>query len=167
MGETAFFIRLSGTGITSANDGGIASDAGGSVVQPIAMEGMQVAGLAAGVTYRSFGIPQLNDSGQFGFVSLITGPGITSSNDSGAFNDLAPVQLESDQVGSLGTGVTNSGVIGGPAMNNSGRVAFWSFLAGPGITSENNQAIISDLGGVRYSSPLPSAVRRPRDFPRE
>jgi hypothetical protein len=84
-GQTAFFGRLTGTGVDSTNDSGIWSEGGGSGLALVAREGDAAPGTAYGVNFSSFdfSFPVLNGAGQTAFRGFLTGSGVDSSNNTG------------------------------------------------------------------------------------
>lgn len=118
----------------------------------VAQTGTQVADLAAGVSYGSFGGPTLNDAGYTAFQGRLTGDGVNDSNDSAIFSEgsgsgVSVIAREGDQAAGLATGVKHGEFLGRVNLNNAGQTAFWSLLTGNGIDSPYHQAIFSEGGG--------------------
>ncbi len=81
-GHLAFRAATIGSGLTTANNVGIWSDASGSL-SLTARTGNQAPGTAAGVTFSSLLAPALNNAGQVAFIATLTGSGVTLTNNTG------------------------------------------------------------------------------------
>ena len=84
-GQTAFRGALTGTGVDFTNNGGIWSEAAGSIGSPglVARAGDSAPGTTPGVNFSNFDRPVLNNAGQIAFFGLLTGTGVNGSNDRG------------------------------------------------------------------------------------
>jgi hypothetical protein len=93
----------------------------------------------------------MNRSGATTFLGFLTGPGVTSANHQGIWSEGAGTQHLLARMGSAAPGaggaLYDSFTTGGLSMNNSGKVTFISILSGTGVTSSNNRAVYSDVGG--------------------
>lgn len=138
-GQVAF-IAKSGTG-----DGTLrvfrASQALG--VQAVASVGQQAPGLAIGVTFRDFGDPVINASGQISFNASLTGPGITAANQGSVWlysaGVLLPV-LKGGDIPNLTQPTTTVRELMLPLLNSSGKIAFGGVLQGPLVAPINESA---------------------------
>lgn len=83
-GSLAFYTELAGPGLSLQNDSGLFTYSDGEL-NLLAREGDQAPGLPAGVKYRSFGPFTLNGPGRVLFGGLLTGAGVSSTNDSAVF----------------------------------------------------------------------------------
>jgi hypothetical protein len=94
-GDTTFIGKLAGLDVNTGNDTALWARRGGAL-DLIAREGDLAPGTEAGVKFfdltmlgNSQGY-QINNKGQVAFESLLTGPGVTSANDTGIWaTDLA------------------------------------------------------------------------------
>lgn len=162
-GETAFASVFAGPGVMATNDATLWSDRGGALSQ-IARESQQAVGLPNMVVYKSFTIPHLNDDGNLAFESILSGPGVTFSDDEAIFSEgtsgtLGLVVREGAQAAGTPAGVTHSGITY-VLFNNEGRVVFSGQLAGTGVDITNNAGIWSGFPGavslvVRENNPAP------------
>ena len=84
-GQTAFWGRVVGPGVTGGNDGGIWSEGGGGGLALVAREGEPAPGMPVGVNFAGFDsvVPVLNGEGQAAFKGWLTGAGVTASNNRG------------------------------------------------------------------------------------
>jgi len=153
-GTVTFRATLAGTGITSANDDGFWRSTGGGSPAAIALtgtDGAQGPGQGAGVNFGDLGnVAKINDTGTATFRGLMTGTGISTSNDSGIWKvagagSPAAVALEGTdgaQGPGLGGGVYYGNFGGDPQqINGSGDIAFWGTLTGSGVTTANDETI--------------------------
>jgi hypothetical protein len=141
-GQVAFASRLTGPGVTTANEFGIWSEGGGSL-DLVAREGDQAPGTALGVVYDgSLGVSGINGAGQV--VLGDSGAGIWS----GGTGALSLVAHTGDVV--LGTGGEFNGFSGLTAINDAGQTAFKGFLFGPpDVDSTNDSGIwVGDSGSL-------------------
>lgn len=153
-GQTAFRGVLDGPSVNSSNGSVIYSEGSGTLAL-VAREGDQAPDTAPGVVFNGFGSPMLNASGQTAFGGIVTGPGVSGSNDRVIYSEhggtLSKVAREGDQVPDAATGVVFNG-LGGPALNALGQIAFQSQLAGLGgvvVDASNNFGIYAtDLDGL-------------------
>ncbi|CAM8671798.1 PEP-CTERM protein-sorting domain [Comamonadaceae bacterium] len=125
-GQTAFFARITGGGITQ----GIYRSSSGSALTAIALQS-QIAAGAGGGTFSFFSSPVLNNSGQTAFEVSIggqissTGGGIYRSDSGGT---LSAIALQGQ--GSNGAGSRTFLSFGPPVLNDSGQTAFATSFAG-------------------------------------
>ncbi len=160
-GQVAFLTRLTGGGVTDANNGGIWSDASGSL-GPVAREGDQAPGTPAGVRFgnsiAAFEMPPLNNAGHTAFSAFLTGTGVNQTNSQGVWvqrsDGLTLVAREGEQSPGTPAGVT-FGVNGvsppflSLALNDAGQIAFMARLTGVGVGETNNIGIwATDQAGV-------------------
>lgn len=82
-GQSAFSARVQGSGITGSNDTGLWAGAPGSVAK-VALEGEAAPGAGAGTLFgeQGGGNFAFNDRGEVAFFNSLTGPNVTSANDS-------------------------------------------------------------------------------------
>lgn len=162
-GQAVIRASISGSGVNSTNSRGIWTGMSGSL-DLVARTGDEAPGLGSGVTFNTLGNTWISDSGRVGFEANLQGSGITTANDR---------SLWTDRSGSLSLGMhegdaapgTAAGVnfVDGPfvAMFNGDKFAFYSFLTGPGVMSNNRQGLWSEGSGTlslvaRNGSPDPA-----------
>jgi hypothetical protein len=163
-GRIAFSGLLVGSGLNYYNNAGLWSDASGALAL-VVRGGTQAPGAALGVNFSSIGAPVLNDGGQIAFSANLAGVGVDSSNMFGIWSDasgsMALVARSGNQAPGAPSGVT-FGRVGWPLINNIGQAAFYSPLAGDGVTTANNESIWIERHGaltlvVREGSSAPGA----------
>lgn len=143
-GRLAYQATLAGGGVTSDNDDAVYVGGVGAPL-PVAREGQTAHGQPAGVNYGLLSLPNLSDVGDLVFWTRLAGPGVTPFGDDEALfaGPYAAPQLVARR-GSQAPG-TPADVIywefGGLELNDLGQFAFDVDLAGPGISSANNDAI--------------------------
>jgi hypothetical protein len=81
-GQIAFRAKLAGSGVDATNNEGIWSDGSGEMAL-VARTGHQAPGTPSSVNYQSFSLPALNDAGQTAFHAVLTGSGVSDTNDEG------------------------------------------------------------------------------------
>src|SRR5438105_1761655 len=121
----------------------------------IAVTGSAAPGLPAGAKFSTFGVPQLNNAGQIGFLgTLQTGlGGVTSANDTALFAG-APAALQlAAREGSAASGAGAGAVFtsfGEMRFNGLAQLAFTgSLLVGTGgVTSSNDHGIWAGGAGA-------------------
>ncbi len=147
-GHIAFGGSLvAGTGdVTADNNAGIWSDRSGSL-QLIARKGDLVPGLS-GEEFDTFGRILINGSDEICFLGLVTGPGVTYSNNEGIWcertDGLQLIAREgSAAAGTAGVFSSLDSQAGSLAMNGVGQVVFLAMLQGGvgGITVDNDQGL--------------------------
>ncbi|HVP11330.1 MAG TPA: choice-of-anchor tandem repeat NxxGxxAF-containing protein [Phycisphaerae bacterium] len=138
-------------------------------VKTVALTGQQAPGAATGVTFLDFHQydasltpvpPVLSAHNGVALWAHLTGPGITTSNDTGIWSTaltsrdilfgrtLHFVAQTGGQAPDLSTGVLFS-VLNPPRLADNGRTSFLGFLTGPGITpGVNNYGIWAQTGDV-------------------
>jgi len=104
-----------------------------------------VPGLSPSLGRRIFHHLGINDLGEFVFHSLLSGPGIDSSNDSALWrgsnqSDLALIVREGDPAPGMGAGVVFARSFGG-VVSGTGTVVFRSLLRGEGVDETNDLSI--------------------------
>lgn len=127
-------------------------------------DGPEGPGLGAGVEFKRGGFPAglaatLNDMGDYAFSAEVTGAGITSSNEDGAWLGRAggpPTAVAREGVtGALGPsgGGLDPGVVFGNFgsfvnLNDAADVTFTAALSGPGITGSSNTGLFQAPAGT-------------------
>jgi hypothetical protein len=163
-GRTAFEPTIAGPGVTTSNDTGLWKEGSGTLTL-IARESEQAVGMPAGVVY--FGSPfrtVLNSSGHVAIYDLVTGSGVTTSNNRGIWTDasgvLTRVVRSGTQAPGAATGVNFAIITPVPQFNDAGNVLFFSSLTGAGVHSGNDQGVWLYAAGstsliAREGSPAP------------
>ncbi len=130
LGNIHFSSVVSGTGVTSANDG--AAWFGPAPSFPLLMrEGSQAQGLAAGVNFSAFLVPRVH-AGVIVGTGVLSGAGVTGTNDGMLYyksSTLAGALVrEGDPIPGTTPGVAGAPVVGG--IEEDGRVLFRVSLTG-------------------------------------
>jgi hypothetical protein len=166
-GTCSFFGKLTGSGISSANDFGLWSGPPANVAL-LARKGDAAPGMAAGVTIVSFGAatstqvrqsPRINAQGDTAFIAYVTGPGVTTANDSGIWRgvpgSVQPIMREGDPAPGLSDGALFGDFadieVGRTdlAVNDRGEIVFFNRLTGPNVTTSNDGSLWHvDAAGV-------------------
>lgn len=138
-------------------------------VRTVAASGLPAPGTPAGVSFRNVGSLPLdriaqNDSGTIVFAANLTGPAVIPANDVGVWvdrgGDLTLLLREGDAVPGFPPGVVFANGIRMLDFSNGEHVLFESFLAGPGVSTTNDNAIWLASGGaitlvLREGDPAP------------
>lgn len=98
------------------------------VAQPVeyrvvAAEGQQASGMPAGVTYKSFEMPQISTLGNTGFVSSIQGIGVNQVNDRVLYIESDKTLYAVAREGEVPAGADGSYIIDFGRMNTFGQYA--------------------------------------------
>lgn len=173
--------------LNSSADLALWTDLEGSVVDPdrgvfvrsaggdpptglVAQEGSLIAGETNRQTYIDFGDPALNDAGDAAFFAVFR-TGSRSSNAaifgpvSGPNSELGIVALGGDIAPNVTDGSTLR-LLGDPAINNSGDVAFAASVetgSGPEVTPDRDEAVFAPIAGA--GSPLAVIIREGQPVP--
>lgn len=102
-GNVCFVALLSGPDIGSDNNSGIWMQDGEGGLTLLAREGGQAPGVESSVVFSAFSALVSNTPGQVAFTAILTGPGVTTSNDRGVWatngqGELILVLREGDQI---------------------------------------------------------------------
>jgi hypothetical protein len=175
-GRVVYTAALAGPGVTPANGLGLFAGLPGAT-QLVARLGNQAPGAPAGVAYDGFQSPVISGNGKVVYRATLSGAGVPEFND-GVFSanvaaGTAPqlVAREGDAVPGM-PGVNYGGISSLLDVDNAGRVAFYTGLAGDGVNSQNNGALVlaapggattliaregddahGTWGGVQFASP--------------
>lgn len=106
----------------------------------------QAAGAPSGVVHNSFTFTRPMLAGEFiGYSSSLSGTGVTSANNVAFFvgrrDDAKIAVREGDQVPGMAAGVVFADLTDRFAMNARGQIVFRATIAGPGITTANDEGI--------------------------
>jgi hypothetical protein len=152
FGTTAFRQWLTGTGVTPVNDNGLWLGGAGAL-QLVAREGNSAPGFAATIKYGGINGPSLNEAGACVFHSSLTGPG---SPGSAIFRRTSPTAATQSVVspgsaiaggGGLTIAAFGTSGIGEPKIDAGNNIIVDVTLAGPGVTTANDSAIVCIVGG--------------------
>jgi len=150
LGNTAFFGRLTGTGVDSTNDRVILSEGGGNGLEIIVREGESAPGTPSGVNFSGSpnNGPQFNNGGEIAFRDVLRGTGVDDTNNVGIFsggggNGLQLIARDGDNVPGMPIGITFS-LLGEPILNGAGEIAFAGSFDGAG---DNDRGIFRRGGG--------------------
>ncbi|MCH8042671.1 MAG: tandem-95 repeat protein [Planctomycetes bacterium] len=142
-GETVFVSSFSGPGVTSDDDVGLWTNAGGAL-HLVAREGDSAVGAGSGQQFRSFAEATINDAGRVAFHGFLRGSGVTSRNDLGIWltgqGRIALVAREGNAAPGTPSGTLFSRIFE-PILNGRGDVAFAADLSGTGVTFSNDSGI--------------------------
>jgi len=120
-------------------------------IETVALTGDQAPGAASGVVFTSFDEVSLNAAGQTVFEGLLTGTGVTDSNDLGIYSEgtgtLRNVARTGDQAPDAAVGVVFRGFVD-LVLNAAGQTVFQGFLTGTGVDSSNDGGIYSEGTGI-------------------
>jgi len=167
-GQTAFRGILTGPGVDATNDRGIWSERPGTVAL-VARTGDQAPGTPIGVQFLIFlTAPVLNNAGLTAFSGALTGPGVSTLNNTGIWSEgtgsLAILARAGDPAPGTPAGVNFDVLLNAPlAINDAGHTAFRGTLVGPGVDGSNNIAVWSQGSGslalvARAGDPAPGAA---------
>src|SRR3954468_8112166 len=111
-------------------------------LRTVAVSGEAAPGTGTGVVFApNFGIPVLDNAGQAVFQAKLAGNGVTTTNDAGIWSEgsgaLTLIARSGSAAPGVPTGVTFSN-FDPPAINASGKAAFFANLTGAGVTNQNN-----------------------------
>jgi hypothetical protein len=161
-GQTAFQVQLTGSGVNSSNDYGIWSEGSGTL-RLVARAGDHAPGAPSGVNYSFVDAPVLNGAGRTAFWGLLTGSGVTQTNNQGIWIEreagLELVARSGDAAPGTPIGVDFK-FISTPNLNGAGQRAFIAGLTGAGVDATNDAGIWYDDAGelslfVREGSQAP------------
>lgn len=115
----------------------------------VAQKGVQAPGMPEGVNFLGFSNPRINDAGEVVFRASLTGPGVTTSNDSTLWSEsgdgLHLLAREGTAAPGAGTGVNFGDFSDRPDMSDTGTTFFQTILTG-NVDTTNNDSIWSDSG---------------------
>ncbi len=155
-GKVGVSARLTGTGVTPANDTAIVRIDAPGVIFPIVREGDQAPGAAPGQVFGGAGFPSgqapftdivTGANGEIVFGATLTGPGVTPDNDTGIWyydintGNIAMLMREDGAV-ALTPYTIDFALVSRPLCPGVPESPIVATLAGPGITSTNNTALV-------------------------
>lgn len=142
-GQVAYMSSLSGTGVTTDNDSALWRD--GTLV----MREGNATSIASSVNYGLLlSTPEINDAGQVGFYTRLTGAGVTSANNEAVWRSGTLIAREGDAAPHL-PGLTLSDMGSYiSVINAGGQMTFMAYLVGAGVDSTNNLALWIGDGGT-------------------
>jgi hypothetical protein len=123
----------------------------GSALQPIVRENDLLPTSGQPVAFDR-GFAYAADNGVL-VLATLKGAGVDAQNDMGLWfksntGDWTPLIREGASVSSLPSGVVIGTIPSEPQMDRSGRFAQRVWLAGPGITDSNSDALVSNISGT-------------------
>lgn len=155
-GHLAFVSPLAGAGVNASNDSALWSGTPGAMFA-VVREGDAAPGTAPGTSLAAFTTaPRINSAGRIALVATLGGGATTAANDEsvwvGAPGALALAAREGDAAPGLPAGVAIASFPAAPhtplAINAAGQIALRGTVAGPGITSANNDALWVGTAGA-------------------
>jgi hypothetical protein len=152
VGDVAYWFSLTGIGVVPSNDLGLWITHSGQR-QLAAREGAPAPGAPPGSTYfREEGLKDsrvLNQAGDLAFYSELQIPGSSSSFTPGLWvtraGQVVNLAYDGSPAAGMAPGVSFTS-FSYPALNRHGHVAFAGGLSGPGVTTDNNEAIWGNFG---------------------
>jgi hypothetical protein len=144
-GGAAFRARVTGTGITSANNAGVWI--AGAITRLLARTGDQAPGFAKGVVFSELALtPAIEASAAVTFWARVAGPGVVPGADQAIYTTRLKDPLTSlVKAGDPAAGIFDGALyyaFGAPiVVNDAGDAAFIARLAGPLVTPANNGAL--------------------------
>ncbi|MBL8277182.1 MAG: PEP-CTERM sorting domain-containing protein [Pelomonas sp.] len=135
-GQVVFSARLTGAGVTAANDGGVWR--GNDL---IARNGDAAPGAGSGVSFAGFFRPRMGDDGTVVYGALLTGTGVSSTNDRGLWRGTSLIAREDTPF------VDNSAVVMSSLgddyqVNARGQVSYQHKLRVPGLSGDSGSVIM-------------------------
>ncbi|WP_432798660.1 PEP-CTERM sorting domain-containing protein [Poriferisphaera sp. WC338] len=160
-GHTAFFATLTGTGVSSANDRGVWTDANGSL-SLVARKGDGAPGTPTGVNFSHFSGLVMNDADQVAFRGTLSGAGVNSDNQLGLWigdsNSLTKIIRTGEAAPGTVPG-TKFDSLGSFAINDTGQSSFFGRLGlGGVINTANDTGIWTNSNGSLSSVVLEGEV---------
>lgn len=156
--EVALYSIISGAGVTDSNDHAIWFRGIDGSYQLVVREGDSAPGIAGGVTIAEImggnneptgGRPEFNDAGQVVFTGALTGAGVNASNDQALWlwdtGSSSLLARSGSAVPGLQAGESIASItLDGSKiqLNENGDVLFEAEIAGPSVTTANDQALI-------------------------
>jgi hypothetical protein len=124
------------------------SAAGQSSVRTVVLSGDPVASAAPGLRVDHVDAATINDHGVVAIRGRLAGDGVTALNEQASLHSSAGALKISLRQGDPVAGLPTDHMLfspGFPRINNLGRVAHSAVLSGPGVTADNNLAVVADL----------------------
>jgi len=147
-GDVAFEAELVGIGVgpREGNNLGIWSSSN-DVLTIVVRSGDQTPGSPAGVRFRAFEGPTLDQQGRTAFFANLVGVG--SSFNRGIWSErsgsLSPIAREGDNAPDTADGVTfETFAFETPSINSAGQAAFFARIRGTGVTGNNDYGVWSE-----------------------
>jgi hypothetical protein len=139
-GQVAFACSVAGPGVVFSTSRTLYYGTPGSL-SLLARGGTIAPGTAA--NFFGFSVPMLNSAGQAAFIGTLTGSGVTAQNDEGLWSgtpgNISLIIRGGDPAPGAAPALLDG--FGFPWLTSDGLIGFWASLAGPGVTSANNQGI--------------------------
>lgn len=154
-GQVAFSGIVAGPGVTTDNATVLVAGPLNGPYRLIARGGRPASGATPGVNFNQPVLPYITESGRILFYSTLTGPGITTANDSGLWlenqtpgGDPVPVILEGGPAPALtGLTIASFDVRQVRIQPRFSYIALVATLSGPGITTANDSVLYQSLPG--------------------
>lgn len=163
MANLQFYSRVTGPGVTAANNFGIWSGAAGAPGL-IARNGSQAPGVPVGVNYSGMGDSVANAAGAVAFSASLSGPGTNSTNNLGHWYGPPGGAMLLARHGAQAPGTLPGSFfdLSGShlVLNSAGTAAFAAGLSGPGVAPGSGTGIWTGAPGslsltVRAADPAP------------
>jgi hypothetical protein len=153
LGQTAFrgHLQIGPGGVTVFDQDGIWSEGGGAL-HLVARRGDHAPGAPAGANFGGFFLPALNNHGQTAFSGVLTGDGITSSNNFGIWSEGSGALQLVARKGNPAPGAPLGepfAELGSPVIDDVGQTAFYAAIQrnSGGTSPGDDRGVWSDAGG--------------------
>jgi hypothetical protein len=142
--NSAGHVAFSGS-ISESTARGIWSNRTGTL-DLVVRNGEAAPGTLNGVLFGSVAVPVLNDANHLTFLGVLTGDGITTSNDTGIWSDRSGTMQLIAREGDVAPGAPSDVVFGqfdanSYVLNANGQIAFLGRLTGANVTTANDVGI--------------------------
>ena len=150
-GQMSLYTTISGPGVTVSNNYVSFFAFDGVNFVPVVRKGGPAPGLPAGVFLLEIGGAWTNDAGLMRYSATLGGAGIDFDNDQAYFvgdpdSGFGLALRTGQQAPGLDPGVLTYPSLHSVFLDNSGQLAFLSSLAGPGVTTSNDEAVFNATG---------------------
>lgn len=159
-GLAVFPADLTGSGITTSNNGGLFAGSSVNTFSTVYQKGSQAPGFSNGITFNNTILPRINNAGQLAFRAPLMGSG--NPNDAAVWLRSGGGTLSTiARVGGIAPGTSVAfTTVGRPALNKGGSVAFGALLSETvtdgGIWYGTSAGTLAKL--VRTGDPVPGAA---------
>lgn len=127
--------------------------ASATTLRTVALTGQTAVGTSGGVVYSALFTPSLNNSGQVAFGGTLSGVGIDSTNDSGAWSEGGGSLALIARSGDAAPGYPSGNVLGSVSpgrINNLGQTLVAAGLVGPGGAPPQIGYWLHDSNGTQF-----------------
>jgi len=150
-GNAAFWARLTGDGVDSANDAGIWRSSRSGELELIVREGQPAPQTGEDILFTGLYAPAIGSNGAVGFEAKVYGPGVVYDTSFGIWladeGGLRRVARGGDQVPGARPGLLYK-LFDSPFVDGAGGVHFDAELTGAGVDADNRDALCSETAGT-------------------